>query len=129
MTKRSAHRPSKYDPKYCEDMLEWFQCGDWSACPTFEEYATKIGVASCTLRKWRDEQEEFSSTYAMCKDIQFKNLFSGGLIGEFKGSFICLAMKNMQGWKEKQEQEMTGSMAVETLESYLRRKKQEGEDA
>lgn len=122
-------RPSKYKEKYNEDMLEWFQHGDWAACPTFEKYAINIGVDSSTLRRWKDEHDEFQATYRKCKDIQLSIMIDGGMTGEFKGPFTIFAMKNMHNWTDKVQQEMSGSMAVEPLESYLRRKKQEGEDA
>lgn len=47
-------RPSKYDPSYCDKVIELGKLGK-----SFEQMASMIGVGITSFKRWRDEHEEF----------------------------------------------------------------------
>lgn len=47
-------RPSKYDPSFCERVIELGKKGK-----SFEQMASQLDVSYRTLCNWRDEHEEF----------------------------------------------------------------------
>lgn len=62
-TKKSAvparvGRPSKYDPKYCEMLVEHMAEGF-----SFEAFAGKLRVSRATVFNWRDQNPEFLDAY------------------------------------------------------------------
>lgn len=99
-------RPSKYDPKYCEHIVEWFSSmeDDPKKCPLFGRYAVEIGVVKSTLHEWCKNHPEFSAAYSQAKSIQESIMIERGLNGEFNGGFTKFAMSNMHGWTERSEQ-------------------------
>ena len=49
-------RPSKYDPIYCDKVLEYGALGK-----SFEQMSSLMGIGITTLKRWREEHEEFRS--------------------------------------------------------------------
>lgn len=49
-------RPSKYDPKYCQQIVEFMAQGY-----SFESFSGEIGVAKDTLNEWCDQYPDFSA--------------------------------------------------------------------
>jgi hypothetical protein len=47
-------RPSKYDPAYCDQVIELGKKGK-----SFEQMASIIGVGITSFKRWREEHEEF----------------------------------------------------------------------
>jgi hypothetical protein len=48
-------RPSKYDPKYCDEIIIHCRKGE-----TFESFASKLNVHTDTIQEWAREHKEFS---------------------------------------------------------------------
>jgi hypothetical protein len=50
-------RPSKYDPSYCDKVIELGKLGK-----SFEQMASMLGVGITTFKRWREEHEEFRTS-------------------------------------------------------------------
>jgi hypothetical protein len=50
-------RPSKYDPAYCNQVIELGKQGK-----SFEQMASIIGVGITSFKRWREEHEEFRTS-------------------------------------------------------------------
>ena len=50
-------RPSKYDPAYCEQVIELGKLGK-----SFEQMASMLGVGITSFKRWREEHEEFRTS-------------------------------------------------------------------
>ena len=127
-------RPTDYRPEYCEEIIKFFSIDPAVAVPgvdrdgnprdimvpnrfpTFERFATNIGVTSRTLQNWSEETDErgnlvhpeFFRAYAQAKDLQGANLVEGGMGGTYSGPFTVLAAKNLMTWRDKQDLEHSG---------------------
>lgn len=127
-------RPSKYDPKYVEEMIEYFsvepyfevmkkiatKSGDvievphieTSDFPSFAGFAVKIGVSSSTLKEWRDAEPDFSAAYKSCKDMQERFLSILGLKGHINTAFGIFTAKNVIGWRDKTDEEIQAQSTI-----------------
>lgn len=52
---RSVGRPTKYDPAYCEKLVDHMAAGF-----SFESFAGTVGVTRSTLYEWESKQAAFS---------------------------------------------------------------------
>lgn len=100
-------RPSKYDPSYCDKLVEYGAQGySLTAC------AGKLGVSRQTLHEWAGAWPEFSD--AMARHAGARTAFlEEGLIGAETGPMVTsrmFALKNAapHEWREKQDVELTG---------------------
>jgi len=57
-----AGRPSKYDPAYCDEIVEF--CADGSSISSF---AAHLGVSRSTITQWGNENPEFSAAVKAAK--------------------------------------------------------------
>lgn len=127
-------RPSKYDPKYCDELIEYFdrepykevmrqvvtKSGDVIEVPTIEPndfptlagFAIKIGVASSTLREWRDQFPDFSAAYKRCIDFQEHFLVTNGLHGRVNTAFGIFTAKNVLKWRDKTDEEIEAQTTI-----------------
>lgn len=85
--------------------------------PTLARFATNIGVTKDTLHDWATAKDihtgelkhpEFSSAYKKAKDLQEANLVEGTIAGAYNSTFAIFTAKNVLGWRDKIEQEITG---------------------
>ena len=56
-TKNPVGRPSKYDPIYCDKVLEYGKLGK-----SFEQMSSLMGIGITTMKRWREEHEEFRTS-------------------------------------------------------------------
>jgi hypothetical protein len=54
LTPNPVGRPSKYDPIYCNKVLEYGALGK-----SFEQMSALMGIGITTMKRWREEFEEF----------------------------------------------------------------------
>lgn len=84
--------------------------------PTLARFAANIGVTTETLHDWATaknadgslKNEPFSYAYKKAKDLQQANLVEGTLAGAYNSTFAIFTAKNVLGWRDKIEQEITG---------------------
>ncbi len=120
-------RPSKYDPKYCEEIIayfdiepnyekelnhvtakgsEWTDYKKWAnSLPTFLGFAKQIGVNGDTLVEWAKVHKDFSAAYNRAKDLQKWFLIENGLNGLYNPQFAIFVAKNITDMKDKSEVE------------------------
>lgn len=58
----SAGQPTKYDPKYCAEIIEFLAQGKHPV-----QFAAKISISKSTLYKWATEHPEFSDALEIAK--------------------------------------------------------------
>ena len=116
-------RPTKYDEKYCEGIIEFFNQEpfkvshgengkiEMTPCPlpTFERFAFSIGVHRDTLHEWLKKHEAFSDAYKKAKDLQKDILIQNGLIGAYDKTFAIFVAKNVTDMNDKQEHDITSA--------------------
>jgi hypothetical protein len=84
--------------------------------PTLARFATMIGVTRETLHDWATSKKEdgelkypdFSYAYKRTKDYQEAILVEGTMLNVFNAPFSIFTAKNVLGWRDRTEQEITG---------------------
>ena len=131
----TAGRPSLYKPEYAEDLIKFFDVEPYyempilddkgntvamkhipNKFPTLARFATKVGVTRDTLYEWSTatledgslKHPEFSYAYKRAKDFQEAILAEGTMAGAFQANFAIFTAKNVLGWRDKVEQEISG---------------------
>lgn len=102
-------RPTKYDPAYCEQVVEHMKDG-----ASLTSFAAEIGVARSTINEWIDQNLEFSEAVkrgkARCaawwEALGRKNAENGG----GNATLVIFGLKNMAGedWRERAQVEHSG---------------------
>jgi hypothetical protein len=104
----AAGRPSKYQPAYCNEAVEFLAQGY-----SVMAFAGEIGVSRDTIYEWCEVHPEFSDSIKIGKAKGARwwedRIRSGELAGPQITAAI-FALKNRAGdeWREKQEHEHTG---------------------
>ena len=123
--KKEVGRPSKYDPKFCEEIVTFFNQEPYeqltrtitrkdgsvveeevrvaTPLPTLADYATKIGVHRDSIHEWSKNYPEFSDAIKRAKDCQERILVTNGLMGLYNPSFAIFTAKNVIGWKDRHD--------------------------
>jgi len=108
----TAGRPSKYDPDYCDQIMEHMQEG-----ASIASFAAEIGVARSTINQWAEDYLEFSEALKIGKakcaawwERQLRGIaVAGG--GPGAATAVIFGLKNMAAddWRDKQEVDHTNS--------------------
>jgi hypothetical protein len=132
--KRPVGRPTSYKDEYVDQLIEFFDTSVYSVkttydkdgnektekilnpFPTLARFATKIGVTRETLHDWATlktpegelRYPEFAYAYKRAKDFQEALLVEGAIGGMYQANFSIFTAKNVLGWRDKTEQEITG---------------------
>lgn len=127
-------RPTKYRDEFVEMLLEFFSQAPTREVtvkdakgnerteilpgqfPTLARFATNIGVTTETLHDWAtaknpdgsQKNPAFSYAYKKAKALQEANLVEGTMAGAYNSTFAIFTAKNVLGWRDKVEQEITG---------------------
>lgn len=124
-----AGRPTKYDPKYAEEMVDYFENAplfteEWrvnpktgeeykvklaARCPTIIRFAIKINVSHDSIVEWEKTYPEFSVAYKKAKLLQEEWLMNAAGMGFFVPSMGIMALKANHGWRDNQSVEMSGA--------------------
>lgn len=113
--KNPIGRPSKYDPKYCEEIVEFMSSG-----ASFIEFAHHIGVVDSTLYEWAEKHEDFSrakkralhASQTWWEKQARLGLFTGKE-DKFSAPTWIFNMKARFGYRDKVEVETTGTQKIE----------------
>lgn len=128
--KAPVGRPSKYDPKYCDEIIKFFDIAPYQKAtetitfkdgsqktvdktvandlPFISQFAKKIGVSRDTINEWSKKHSEFSDALKKAKEMQEAILVTNGLHGLYNPTFAIFTAKNIAGWRDKIEQELYG---------------------
>lgn len=144
ITKRPIGRTTKYDPRYAEEMIEFFaQPPEYereivqqnfkgepivtkkiypNKLPTFVDFAMKIGVHVDTMvSEWKNKYPEFSEAYKMCKQLQENFMISNGLHGLYPSASFIFVAKNITSLRDKIDTEVTHNIGT-NLSNYTKEK-------
>jgi hypothetical protein len=94
-------RPTKYDPKYCEELVEWMSKG-----MSFESFSGTIDTHRETLYEWAKQHKDFSDAKKLGREkslIFYEKLGLSAQMGKIKGfipSVHIFTMKNKHGWQD-----------------------------
>lgn len=111
-------RPSKYDPAFCERVIELGKEGK-----TLAEMAADLEIDRDTMKVWRADNPEFSAAVKTGIDLAQAWWENNGRIATFGGfdgfnatSYI-FQMKNRfkDDWRDKVENEVSGNITVEIV--------------
>lgn len=111
----SGGRPSKYDPSFCDRVLELAREGASKA-----EMALDLGIAYSTFDVWQNDNEEFSEAVKAAEKIsqgwweKQGRIATFGGIQNFNATSFIFNMKNRfkEDWRDKVEQENSGTMRL-----------------
>lgn len=98
-------RPSKYDEKYCEEIIAHCSKGGF-----VERFAINIGVHTDTLLEWCKKHEEFSVAYKRARLAHLAYMLELGhdlVTGKERGQAgpWYFLMKNIHGWRDVVDQQ------------------------
>jgi hypothetical protein len=133
-------RPTKYDPKYCEEIVNYFdkprskiikrtksfkdgrvfeeEYEVANPLPLFGMFAHKIGVNKDTIVEWAKVHPDFSVAYTRAKDIQKAFLIENGLKGLYDSKFAIFVAKNVTDMRDTQTHDVGEDSAKQVLD-YL----------
>lgn len=105
-----AGRPTKYDPAFCDAIIETMATG-----LSMTAFAGEIGVARSTINEWIETHPEFSEAARVGKAKRTLAL-ERGMLGAENGPAVTarmFALKNADPdeWREKQHVEHGGEVA------------------
>jgi len=134
VTKNLGGRPPKYTDDFADQLIEYFNTPPTrevtvkdkhgnettqvlpGVFPTLARFAANIGVCRDTLHDWATAKNpngtqrhpKFSDAYKRAKALQEANLVEGTMAGAYNSTFAIFTAKNVLGWRDKVEQEITG---------------------
>lgn len=113
-------RPTKYDPAYCERVLEWGRLGKSKAW-----MAAEIGVVRQTLEDWGEVHPEFLDALSRAGTLSQQWWEDAGQSGmgadKFNGPVWArsMAARFPDDWRESTKQELSGTLRVEKIEDVI----------
>lgn len=129
----SKGQPTKYDPKYCDQLIEYFNINPShevivedrfgntvkervvivaNDLPTLERFAANLEVTTVTLWNWANTHEDFFNAVQRAKDLQKHILVMNGLNKGYDSKFAMFLAKNVTDLKDKTITEEIGERKV-----------------
>lgn len=130
-------RPTDYDPKYCEEIIEHFDIEpnkmsfrtitkkDGTTIeepveipanlPTFASFARKIGIHRETLLNWCEVHKEFFDAYKRAKEMQDDILTTNALKSLYNPQYSQFFAKNALDDRYKDKTEVKNTVSVSDL--------------
>lgn len=104
--KKKVGRPSKYDPKYCSEIIDFMAQGK-----SKEAFAGHIDVSKDTIYEWIKVHKDFSDSVkkaeVKCQEFWEEMGIQMALAGQGNATVWIFNMKNRFSWKDKHETELT----------------------
>ncbi len=110
-------RPTKYDPAYCDAVVEHMKDG-----ASLTSFAASIEVCRDTISEWANVHPEFSAAVKRGKAVcasWWESLARKGAEGGDANPTLCIfGLKNMaaEDWRDKQDVEHSGHVEVSGIE-------------
>lgn len=150
VAKKKVGRPTDYDPKYCDELIEYFDVEPYrevevtitykdgrtetrdeerpNDLPTLAGFARKIGVHRDTLHEWANavdnegnlKHPDFSDAIKKAKEFQEDIWDTNGMKGHYVAPFAIFFGKNNLGYKDKREIEVATPAGYGDLEKQPR---------
>lgn len=118
-------RPTKYDPKYCDALIEFFNVEPTreglkittykngttvedeveypNSMPHFISFCDEIGIGITTFYRWVEKHKAFRASYERAKAYQERHLVDNALLNNYNSGFSSLVAKNWLGWKDRSD--------------------------
>jgi hypothetical protein len=112
----TAGRPSKYDPAYCDGIVEHCATG-----ASVTSYAASIGVCRDTISEWATVHPDFSAAVKRAKAAAaawYDGKARGIIGGESGNATLCIfGLKNFapDDFRDVQEQKHSGEITVNKI--------------
>ena len=129
---------NKYKKEYAEELIKYFSepptrveyIRDYDAhgklkheepvvlgadYPTFEGFATQIGVTTKTLENWKRDHPLFAKAYELAQDLQKNTLLVNGLGGRYNANFAKFVAMNHHNMADRTEQKLLGDEGMEVI--------------
>jgi hypothetical protein len=122
-------RRTSYDAKYCKEIIKFFNVEPHfetpcittykdgstkeevklipSDLPLFSAFAISINKDRTTIFRWAKKHKEFRNALKRAKECQRKILITNGLQGLYSTPFAIFTAKNVIGWRDKTETDLT----------------------
>lgn len=104
-----AGRPTKYKPEYCQQLIKHMSEG-----LSFKTFGVEINVDEQTLYTWCEKHPEFLESKNIGRKAQelfFEKTGRAAMVGKIPGfnstAFVWMS-KNMLGWRDRQDIEISG---------------------
>jgi hypothetical protein len=118
-SKKPVGRPLLYDPKLCQEMIDFCAQGY-----SIEAFAGKIGVNKVTVYDWINKYPEFSNAKNTAQEkcrLFWETLGTHGAAGKlpgFNASAYIFNMKNRFGWRDNIHH--SGSIEIDTTKDKMK---------
>lgn len=118
-------RPTSYDPKYCEDIITFFNRPAFvettdvytykdgttketmrrlpNVLPTLERFAADLGVARSSLYEWAKVHKEFAEAISVAKEMQKDMIMTNGMLGLYNSPFAIFVAKNVTDMRDSHD--------------------------
>lgn len=98
-----AGRPTKYNPKYVDEVDKYIKNLNDTEVPLKEDFAYRIGVDDDTLDNWGKKYPEFFGALKRIMQKQKIQLINDGIYGgkEVNPTITKLLLQNNHGMKER----------------------------
>jgi len=106
--KRGPKGPSKYTPEFIEAEAEALlkYCNE-STIPFLKDFCGKRGYHSGRIAEFA-KNEKFSEALLIYKDKIETQIVYGSITGKLNATFAIFTLKNIAGWRDKTEHELSG---------------------
>lgn len=117
MTKHAGGRPTKYDPKYIEEIDTYIASLNDNEVPLKEDFAFRIGVDDDTLDNWAKAHPEFFGALKRIMQTQKIQLINDGIYGgkEVNPTITKLLLQNNHGMRERTDM-TSGDEKIESVD-------------
>lgn len=107
MAKDKGGRPTKYDPKFIDEVNVYLAKAtkDNMHMPKVESFALHIGVTKKTLYNWAEKHRQFLHSLEKIMTYQAERLIDDGIYGgkEVNATIVKLLLQNNHGYKERSD--------------------------
>lgn len=134
-SKGAGGRPTKYDKKYCKEIIEFFDRKAFEPLfdkegepvlnrsgspimvpvelPTFEAFAHSIDVHKDTIYQWAEVHEEFSDAKKRAQQLQHNIWVQNGLNSSYNSTFAIFFGKACLGMRDGNEADQEAPKPVQ----------------
>lgn len=119
--KRPVGRPSRYDPAYCEQVIQLGGKGK-----SVEQIGAILGIGTRTLFTWRDQNEEFRHALELAKELEqawWEDMAQSYMVEEKESAKLntglwsrSMAARFPKKYRESVKQEITGAEGAPLLQ-------------
>lgn len=111
MTEKGTASGKKYDSRFCQDIIEYFEetlknrgkKGILHEIPSFTGYSRKIGVCMTSIRNWRKKYQKFDEACRECEEMLKDAIVGDSLLFRMNGQFAKYILAARYGIIEKIE--------------------------